>query len=161
MYMAITFLQLILILVLVIIFLALTVLLIPKIIVRTAPKDIQEKILSRPDEPFWKTLLGLVLAIFILFCILAILLWAGLDSVKKNMGFWAIFVRFLILLEGYKLFDIVCFDYILLTRLNIFQKLFPETLGCKGYESFGFNLKSQIIKVILFAVISFIIAIAL
>ena len=55
----------------------------------------------------------------------------------------------------------VCFDYILLTKLNIFQKLFPETVGCKGYEKFGFNLKSQIIKILVFAVISVVIAVVL
>ena len=77
------------------------------------------------------------------------------------MGFSDILVRYLILLEGYKLFDMVCFDYILLTKLNIFQKLFPETVGCKGYEKFGFNLKSQIIKILVFAVISVVIAVVL
>ena len=159
--MAITFLQLMIFLILVVLFLATTVLLIPKIVVRWAPKDIQEKVLARPDGHLWKTISGIVLAFVILLCIAAVLFWAGWDAVQRNMGFSDILVRYLILLEGYKLFDMVCFDYILLTKLNIFQKQFPETVGCKGYEKFGFNLKSQIIKILVFAVISVVIAVVL
>ncbi len=141
-----------------VIFMAVTVALIPKIVVRTAPKDIQEKVLARPDAPVWKTVTGCILAVLILLCAMGILIYAGMDAVKNHMNFMQIFVRYLILLEGYKIFDMICFDYILLTKLNIFQKCFPETIGCKGYEKFGFNLKSQIAKLIIFAVISLVTA---
>lgn len=159
--MGLTFIMLILLLILAVLVLAETVLMIPKIIVRSAPKDIQEKVLARPDLPKSRTVLGIVLAILLLLAVLALLVWAGADAVQRNWGFGAIFARFLILLDGYKIFDMICFDWILLTKLNIFQRLFPETVGCRGYESFGFNLKSQIIKLIVFTVISFVIALIL
>ena len=148
--MALSFILLGVLLIGAVIFMTVTVALIPKIIVRTAPEDIREKVLSRPDAPVWKTVTGCILAVLILLCVAGILIYAGMDAVKNHMNFMQIFVRYLILLEGYKIFDMICFDYILLTKLNIFQKFFPETIGCKGYEKFGFNLKSQIAKLIIF-----------
>ena len=61
---------------------AATVTFIPKFIVKSAPEDIRDKVLARPDYPMWKT------------------------------------------------------------------------IGCKGYEQFGFNLRSQITKMFVFAAVA-------
>ena len=159
--MALSFLQLGILLVLVVAILAVGVKFLIKIAIKSAPKDIQEIILARPDDPVWMTVIGFVLLIVLFAGVAAIFIWAGKDAIDKGYGFWMIFARFMILLEGYKLFDMVCFDWILLTKLNIFQRLYPETIGCEGYEKFGFNLKSQLIKVVVFALISLIIAFVL
>lgn len=156
--MVISLLLLFFLLLLAVAFLAATAACIPKVIVRTAPRDIMEKVLARPDYPKWRTALGYALSAVIALGIAGILFWAGYDAVQKEMGFGAIFVRYLILLCGYKLFDMVCFDWLLLTKLNVFQRFFPETVGCKGYERFGFNLKSQLIKLAVFAIASLVIA---
>lgn len=156
--MGLSFLMLLFLLLLVVAFLAVTVACIPKVIVKTAPKDIQEKVLDRPDYPKWRTALGFVLAALVALGIAGVLLWAGADAVQRRMRFGGILIRFLILLCGYKLFDMVCFDWLLLTKLHIFQHFFPETIGCKGYEHFGFNLKSQLLKLVSFAAMSAIIA---
>ena len=133
---------------------AATVTFIPKFIVKSAPDDIRDKVLARPDYPVWKTVVGWTLTVILLAALIGVLVWAGVDAVRNGMGFWRIFLRFLIILEGYKIFDMVCFDWILLTKLNIFQHFFPETIGCKGYEQFGFNLKSQIAKMFVFAAVA-------
>ena len=99
---------------------AATVTFIPKFIVRSAPEDIQEKVLARPDYPMWKTIVGWTLTALLLAAMVCVLVWAGVDAVQKEMGFGRIFLRFLIILEGYKIFDMICFDWILLTKLNIF-----------------------------------------
>ncbi len=156
-----SFVLLAILLVLVVSFMAVTVLFIPKMIVKTAPEDIKEKVMARPDYSKTKTIFGYFLALLIILCILGVLIYAAVDALNNNFSFSMIFLRFLILFEGYKIFDIICFDWLLLTKSNIFQKLFPETIGCEGYSSFGFNKKSQIIKVILFALISFVISIIL
>jgi len=156
--MVISLLLLFFLLLLAVAFLAATVACIPKVIVKFAPKDIMEKVLARPDYPKWRTALGYALSAVLVLGIAGILFWAGYDAVRKEMGFGAIFVRYLILLCGYKLFDMVCFDWLLLTKLNVFQQFFPETVGCKGYERFGFNLKSQLIKLAAFAIASLVIA---
>ena len=55
-------------------------------------------------------------------------------------------------------FDLVFLDWILLQKTRFFQHYYPETEGCKGYHSYGFNRKSQITKVILFPFISALLA---
>ena len=110
--MAFSLVLLLFMLTLVVAFLAATVACIPKVIVKTAPKDIQEKVLTRPDYPKWRTTLGYALATVLALGIAGILFWAGYDAVQKEMTFGAIFVRYLILLCGYKLFDMVCFDWL-------------------------------------------------
>ncbi len=41
------------------------------------------------------------------------------DTVKTELSFIEAFIRFFIITEGYKLFDIICFDYLMLTKLEI------------------------------------------
>lgn len=117
--MGLSFLMLLVLLLLVVAFLAATVACIPKRIVKTAPKDIQKKVLARPDYPKWRTALGFVLTAVIALGIAGVLLWAGLDAVRKSMRFGEMFARFSILLCGYKLFDMICFDWLLLTKLHL------------------------------------------
>ena len=63
--------------------------------------------------------------------------------------------------EGYKLFDIICFDFIMITKLKLPEKIYPETAGAKGYDNFGFNAKSQTIKIVVFCGISLLLAFVL
>ena len=66
-----------------------------------------------------------------------------------------------IITEGYKLFDIIFFDYLMLTKFKIPSKIYPETAGVKGYNNFGFNAKSQVMKLVVFCGISLILAFVL
>ena len=132
--------------------------LIPKFAVTSMPEDIKTIIRNGPDQPKWKTLLGYVCAAAIALCLLGVLVYAGVDAVKNDFTFAQVFVRFLILLMGYKAFDIICLDWWLITRSQFFQKAFPETVGCEGYKQFGFNRKKQIARLIVFPIISMITA---
>jgi hypothetical protein len=38
----------------------------------------------------------------------------------------------------------------LLTKSHFFQRFYPETEGCAGYHSFGFNRKEQLIRLAVF-----------
>ena len=55
-------------------------------------------------------------------------------------------------------FDLVFLDWVLLQKTRFFQHYYPETEGCAGYHSYGFNKKSQITKIILFPFVSALIA---
>ena len=123
-----------------------------------APDDIKAMMSKLPDKPIWVNLIGGLIMILGFLGIAAILVWAMVDTVKFNLTFQQAFVRFLILFEGYKLFDIVFFDYLMLTKLKLPTKVYPETVGAKGYDNFGFNAKSQIIKVLIFFFVSLILA---
>ena len=43
-----------------------------------------------------------------------------------------------------------CLDWLLLTKPHFFQRFYPETEGCAGYRSFGFNRKGQLIRIAVF-----------
>jgi len=159
--MRLTFKLLFILLALFVLFMIVTIAFLLKLIIKTAPEDVQERLKDRPDPPVWKTVLGVILALFILGGIVYVLIYAGIDAVKNDLTFKEIFLRYLILFEGYKLFDMVFFDWLLLTKLNIYQTFFPEVKGCKSMESFGFNLKEQLIKLIVFAVLALVIALIL
>ena len=46
----------------------------------------------------------------------------------------------------------------MLTKLKLPTKVYPQTVGAKGYDNFGFNAKSQITKVIIFFFVILILA---
>ena len=119
-----------------------------------APSDLQEMVKEMPDQPRWKNILGIVLFILIAFCIIGLFIWGGWDALRTDMNFWQTFLRFVIMLEVYKLYDTVFFDYLMLTKMHFIEKLYPSLKGAKGLDSFGFNAKSQISKIIIFPLIS-------
>ncbi len=71
------------------------------------------------------------------------------------------FLRFFVILVGYKCLDIVVFDWLMLTKWKLPLKIYPETAGSAAYSSFGFNRKSHTLKLILFAGLSLVIAFVL
>ena len=123
-----------------------------------APDDIKEMASRMPDQPAWVNALGVLILVAGFAGVAAVLAWAVRDTLEARMSFWEAFLRFLVLFEGYKLFDVVCFDYLMLTKLKLPVRVCPETAGFKAYDSFGFNAKSQIGKAVAFAGISLLIA---
>jgi len=152
---------LLLLLILFILFMIVCVAFLLKFIIKTAPKDIQERLKNRENPPLWKSVIGIVLALMCLTGIIWILVYAGINAIETNMTLWQIFLRYLILFVGYKLFDIIVFDWLLLTKLNIYQHFFPEIIGCESMQKFGFNFKNQVIKIFLFIIGAFIISLIL
>lgn len=126
-----------------------------------APDDIREMMERIPDRASWVNILGVCIMTVGFVGVATVFLWAMVDTVKSKLSFIEAFIRFLIILEGYKLFDIMCFDYLMLTKLKLPVKIYPETAGAKGYDNFGFNAKSQITKLAVFCGISLILAFVL
>ena len=123
-----------------------------------APDDIKEMMEKIPDRAFWVNILGVCIMIAGFAGVAAVFIWAIVDTVKTDMSFFGAFIRFFIITEGYKLFDIIFFDYLMLTKLKLPAKIYPETAGTKGYDNFGFNAKSQITKLVVFCGTSIILA---
>ena len=67
---------------------------------------------------------------------------------RKGFIFDQFLVRFLVILLGMKAFDIIVLDYILITKTQFFQHYIPETKGCAGYHSFGYNRKEQLWRIV-------------
>ena len=71
-------------------------------------------------------------------------IYAGYDGLRNGFSYCRLFMRYLIMLLLMKAFDIVFFDWFLLTRSNFFQHYYPETAGSEGYDSFGYNYRQQL-----------------
>lgn len=121
-----------------------------KRLMTTAPKDIQEAAQDHPERFRGAHALGWKLAIICLLIMIGVFVYGGYDGVIKGFTFWQFFLRFLLILYIWKAFDIVCLDWLLLTKSHFFQHFYPETEGCAGYSQFGFNSKGQTIRIIVF-----------
>ncbi|MBR2533224.1 MAG: hypothetical protein IKE50_00365 [Erysipelotrichaceae bacterium] len=116
----------------------------------TAPKDIQEAVQEHEERFPYQRILGWKLA-FIAFLMFGfVFIYAGYDGIQNGYGFGCFFIRYLTILYLLKAFDILFFDYYLLTKSHFFQHYYPETKECQGYHNFGFNRKEQLTRLILF-----------
>ncbi len=121
-----------------------------KKLMTTAPKDIQEAAEDHPERFRGAHALGWTVAVICLLIMIGVFVYSGYDGIKNGFTFWQFFLRFILILYIWKAFDIICLDWMLLTKLHFFQHFYPETECCAGYHQFGFNRKGQIIRIIVF-----------
>ena len=128
-----------------------------KRLAKNFPEDVQERLRPRleaidrrPMTPC--RILGWV--ILILFCAayVALFVIGGIDGIRKDFTFGQFFLRFLIIGGVIKAFDIGALDYFLLTKTHFFQRYFPETEGCAGWQDFGYNRKQQLGQIVMILV---------
>ena len=120
----------------------------------TAPKDIQQAVKEHEERFPGQKMVGWRMAVVAMLMFVLSFLYGGYDGVRNGFGFWQFFRRFLIMLYLLKAFDIIFFDWYLLTVSHFFQHYYPETEGCAGYHSFGFNWKGQLLRIVLFPFVS-------
>ena len=123
-------------------------------LIKNFPKEVQERLEPRLNKlPMsGKRIVGWVALLLILAMMIGVFIWGGLDGIERGFGFWQLFVRFLIIGFGVKAFDIIGLDYFLLTKTHFFQRYFPETEGCAGWQDFGYNRKQQLGQIIMIPV---------
>lgn len=105
----------------------------------SAPKDIVAVIQPREERFPGAHALGWLLMCVSVFLILLALVLAGVDGHRNAFSFSRYFMRYLVMFLLLKLFDILFFDLFLLTHSRFYQHFYPETEGCAGFHSFGFN----------------------
>lgn len=92
--------------------------------------------------------------------VIAILMFAGAfllgvwDGVKNDFGFLKFFARFIAMLYGMEIYDILFFDWFLLCHSNFFPHFYPELKGVVGPHMFGYNKRTHIIHFIIYIPIS-------
>ncbi len=110
------------------------------------PEDVQERLRPRleslPMSP--KRVLGWVILIIIIIAYIGLFVVGGIDGLQNGFDYLQFFLRFFIIGAVIKAFDIICLDYILLTKTHFFQHYIPETGGCAGWQDFGYNRRQQI-----------------
>ena len=116
-------------------------------LLRFFPKDIEEKArLHQPPFPA-APVIGWILMLLCALGFIVVTVYGGWDGVRKGFTFGQFLARFLVMLYGMKAFDIIVLDYFLITKTQFFQHYIPETKGCAGYHSFGYNRKEQLTRI--------------
>ena len=115
----------------------------------SAPKEAQEVLLQRGNELFYGArTIGWTLIVFSILMILGVGVVAIWDGFRSGFTFRQFFTRFVIIFSIYKLYDMVCFDYFLLMKFHFFQYYFPEVESVYPLKKYGFNIKSQLLKLL-------------
>ena len=127
-------------------------------LLRFFPKDIEEK--ARMHQPPFPAapVIGWILMLLCALGFVGVIIYGGWDGVRKGFTFGQFLVRFLVILLGMKAFDIIVLDYILITKTQFFQHYIPETKGCVGYHSFGYNRKEQLTRILTLPFVALLIA---
>ena len=115
----------------------------------SAPREAREVLIPRDRELFYGArTIGWVLVIFSIVMILGALAIAVWDGFRSGFTFRQFFMRLVIMFTVYKLYDMVFFDYFLLCRFHFFQHYYPETESVLEGRKYGFNIKSQLLKLL-------------
>ena len=115
----------------------------------SAPEEARKVILPREKELFYGArTIGWTLMVFSILMILGTGIVSIWDGFRSGFGFWQFFARFVLILTIYKVYDMVCFDYFLLMKFHFFQHYYPETCSALAGRKYGFNMKSQLLKLL-------------
>ena len=116
----------------------------------SAPKEAQAVIQPREQELFYGArAIGWTMMAFSVFLILGVGVVAIWDGFRSGYTFWQFFLRFVFIFTIYKLYDMICFDYFLLIRFKFFQHYYPEVEPVYENRKYGFNIKSQLLKLLI------------
>ncbi len=113
----------------------------------SAPKEARDLIQPRNEELFCGArAMGWVLMIMSILMILGVGVISIWDGLKSGFSFTEFFLRFVLIFTIYKAYDMIFFDWFLLCRFHFFQHYYPEAASaCEG-RKYGFNIKSQLLK---------------
>lgn len=115
----------------------------------SAPKEAQEVIQPRDKELFYGArVIGWTLMIFSFLMIAGVGIVSIWDGFRSGFTFWQFFLRFVLIFTIYKVYDMICFDYYLLMKYRFFQHYYPETESVYKGRKYGFNIKSQLLKLL-------------
>ena len=115
----------------------------------SAPKEALKLLKPRKEELFYgaKTL-GWVLMIISILIILGVGVISVWDGFRSSFSFLQFFLRFVLIFTIYKTYDMVFFDWFLLCRFRFFQHYYPEVAPVYDGRKYGYNLKSQLLKLL-------------
>ena len=115
----------------------------------SAPKEAREVLLQRDNELFYGArTIGWMIMAFSILMILGVGVISIWDGFRNGFAFRRFFTRFVIIFTVYKLYDMICFDYFLLMEFQFFQHYFPEVGSVYPLKKYGFNIKSQLLKLL-------------
>ena len=115
----------------------------------SAPKEAQEAIQPREHELFYGArAMGWILMIFSFLMIAGVGIISIWDGFRSGYTFLQFFLRFVSIFTIYKIYDMICFDYFLLMKFQFFQHYYPEITDAYKNRKYGYNIRSQLLKLI-------------
>jgi len=114
-----------------------------------APKEAQAVLKPRERELFYGArTIGWTLMVFAFLLILGVGVISIWDGFRSDFSFFEFFLRFELIFTIYKVYDMICFDYFLLMKYRFFQYYYPETEEVYRNRKYGYNIKSQLLKLL-------------
>ena len=115
----------------------------------SAPKEAQALIKPRNTELFHGArIMGWVMMILSALTILGVGVISIWDGFRSGYSFTGFFLRFVTIFTIYKAYDMIFFDWFLLCKFHFFQHYFPEVASALNGRKYGFNIKSQLLKLL-------------
>ena len=116
----------------------------------SAPKEALDLVIDRKEEEFYGARkIGwtlMIMSMLIIGSIGVISIW---DGFRSGFTFLQFFLRFVLIFDIYKVYDMICFDYFLLCKFHFFQTFTPEVTPVYNGRKYGYNIKSQLLKLFL------------
>ena len=115
----------------------------------SAPKEARALLKPRKEELFHGArTMGWVLMTISILMILGVGVISIWDGFRCGYSFMGFFLRFVSIFTIYKVYDMIFFDGFLLCRFRFFQHYFPEVAGVYNGRKYGYNLKRQLLKLL-------------
>ncbi len=115
----------------------------------SAPKEALELVIDRKQEEFYGARkIGWTIMVMSMLMILGVGVISIWDGFRSGYTFWQFFIRFVLIFTIYKIYDMIFFDYFLLCKFHFFQTFTPEVTPVYTNRKYGYNIKSQLLKLI-------------
>ena len=115
----------------------------------SAPKEALEVLKPRNEELFYGArTTGWVLMIISILMILGVVAVSIWDGFRSSFSFIQFFLRFVTIFTVYKAYDMIFFDWFLLCKFHFFQHYYPEVESVYSGRKYGYNIKSQLLKLL-------------
>ncbi len=115
----------------------------------SAPREAREVLIQRERELFYGArAIGWTLFVISVLMLLGVGVIAVWDGLRSGFTFRQFFLRFVLILSVYKLCDMALIDNYLLLKFHFFQHYYPEAADVMVGRKYGFNLRSQLLKLL-------------
>jgi len=115
----------------------------------SAPREVRALLQPRKEELFHGArTMGRVMMIISVLMILGVGVISICDGLRSDCTFLQFFLRFVLIFTIYKAYDMVFFDWFLLCRFHFFQYYYPEVESVYNGRKYGYNIKSQLLKLL-------------
>ncbi|MBO5558704.1 hypothetical protein [Ruminococcus sp.] len=115
----------------------------------SAPKEALGLLKQRDEELFYGArTMGWILMTISIVMILGVGVISIWDGFRSGFTFGKFFLRFVMIFTIYKIYDMTFFDGYILCRARFFQHYFPEVESVYNGRKYGYNIKSQLLKLL-------------